>query len=226
MTTIVIVPYRPDHGHRDRLWNFVRDNYWNHQPFEVVIGEHLDGSFNRSAAINQAAERDWDLAIIADSDTWVPAKQLHNAIQTAKVTGKLVAAFNAVVELSQPCTDNLLSGRLTINGSFEATKVRTRDMETQSSMLVIPRKLWDQGPIFDERFKGWGGEDSAAWKTCSLLAGEPIRVSGNAYHLWHSPAKGKFQGIDYKRNLNLWRRYEQASTVDELRAVQCSAASA
>lgn len=216
MTTIVIVPYRADNGHRDRLWTFVRENYWVNQPYEIVIGHHTDGLFNRSRAINQAADRDWDVAIIADADTWVPAKQLHQALLTANITKSLVAAFDTVVELSQPCTDKLLRGNATLAGNFEATTVRTRDMETQSSMLVINRALFDQVGGFDERFQGWGGEDSAFWKACTLHAGQPHRITGNAYHLWHSPAKGKFHGIDYQRNLNLWRRYEAAQSIEDL----------
>jgi hypothetical protein len=221
---IVIVPYRPDHGHRDRLWAHLKDNYWAHQPYDVVIGEHLDGPFNRAKAVNQAAERDWDIAVIADNDTWVPAKQLHRAITVTNVTKKLTAAFDAVVELSAPCTDDIITGRTTLAGSFSATKVRTRTLETQSSMLVVPRQLWDQVGGMEARCQGWGAEDNIFWHACNILGGEPNRISGNAYHLWHSPA-GR-HGIDYKRNLNLWRRYQEARTVEELRAVQCSPVSA
>lgn len=226
MTIIVIVPYRPDRGHRDKLWAYLKDNYWTHQPYEIVVGEHHDGPFNRAAAVNSAADRDWDTAIIADTDTWVPAKQLHTAIMQATITRRLTAAFDAVVELSQPCTDDILTGRTTLAGSFTATKVRTRELETQSSMLVVTRDLWDQVGGMDDRCKGWGAEDNIFWHACRVIGGEPNRVSGNAYHLWHSPAKGKQHGIDYKRNFNLWKRYEHATTVEQLRAVQCSPASA
>jgi hypothetical protein len=225
MTLIkVIVPYRPDHGHRDKLWNFLKANYWAHQPYEIVVGHHLDGPFNRAKAVNAAADQSWDIAIIADNDTWVPAKQLHKAITVTNVTKRLTAAFDAVVELSQPCTDDLLTGRTTLAGSFTATKVRTRDMETQSSMLVVPRQLWDTVGGMETRCQGWGAEDNIFWRACHILGGEPNRISGNAYHLWHSPASR--HGIDYKRNLNLWGRYEKATTVAELRAVQCLPVSA
>jgi hypothetical protein len=76
----------------------------------------------------------------------------------------------------------------------------------------------------ETRCQGWGAEDNIFWHACDILGGEPNRISGNAYHLWHSPA-GR-HGIDYKRNLNLWRRYEKARTVEDLRAVQCSPVSA
>lgn len=225
MTNIkVIVPYRPDQGHRDKLWAYLKTHYWTHQPYEIVVGEHLDGPFNRAKAVNLAADCEWDIAIIADNDTWVPAKQLHKAITITNVTKKLTAAFDAVVELSQPCTDNILTGRTTLAGSFTTTRVRTRELETQSSMLVVHRQLWDQVGGMEERCQGWGAEDNIFWHACSILGGEPNRISGNAYHLWHSPARQ--HGIDYKRNLNLWRRYENARTVEELKAVQCSPVSA
>ena len=224
MTTIVIVPFRPDYGHRDRLWEWVRGNYWKHLPWPIELGHHDKGAFNRAAAVNSAADRQWDYAIIADSDTWVPAKQLMAAVSATQATGRLVAAFDAVVELSQPCTDNILRGQTTISGSFEAGKIRTRELETQSSMLVVPRTLWDRAGGMDERFAGWGCEDNAFWRACSINSGEPQRLSGNAYHLWHAPASGKFNGSEYRRNLELWRRYERCMTVEQLRSVQCGQA--
>ena len=216
---LVLIPYRPDLGHRDRIFTHLKDNYWKHIGFDLAVGENLDGPFNRSAALNRSADREWGFAVIADADTWVPVKQLHQALLTARVTGRLVAAFDAVVELSRTCTDDILSGRLSLAGSFGADRVRTRELETQSSMLVVSRTLWDKTGGFDERFDGWGGEDNAFWKSCLLHGGEPKRVTGNAYHLWHPPAPGKHHGINYMRNRNLWLRYDQARTVEELNTI-------
>lgn len=215
MNVIVIVPYRPDNGHRDRIWAFLRDNYWCHTTFPIVLGEHFDGPFNRSKAINRAADRDWDVAVIADSDTWVPAKQLYDAVANAAATNALTSALTAVVEINQPCTESVLAGATPLAGSFDTDRVRTRDLETQSSVLAVPRTLWDVLGGMDERFVGWGGEDNAFWHAASLH--QPAhRIPGNAYHLWHPTAPGKHSGIGYKRNLNLWRRYEQCRTLDDL----------
>lgn len=219
--TIVAIPYRPDNGHRDRLFAHLQDHYWHHIGLPVIIGR--DGSrefdhreFNRSRSINKALECDWDLAVVADADTWVPARQLHQALATARRTGRLVAAFDSVVELSRQCTTDILGGMVSLAGSFGADRVRTRDIETQSSMIVIPRQLWDAMGGFDERFVGWGGEDNAAWKAAALHGGEPQRIAGNAYHLWHPAVAGKYGGIQYKRNLNLWRSYDAATSIEEL----------
>ena len=210
---IVIVPYRPDNGHRDTLWNFLKTHYWAHD--EVVVGEHVGGPFNRSKAINQAANRDWDVAVIADADTWVPRFQLDSAITIAKMTNRLTAAFSMVGELTPGCTQTILACQ-SLDAPLSMQKIRTRALEVQSSMLVVTRKLWDQTGGFDERFAGWGGEDNAFWHAATLHSGEPQRIPGYAYHLWHPEAQGKRQGITYRRNNSLWNRYARATQVEEL----------
>lgn len=218
---IVIVPYRPDNGHRDQLWAFLRGNYWSHLPFPVVIGHHLDGPFNRSRAVNRAAEGAWDFAIIADSDTWVPGEQLQKACLEAQATGRLTAAFNAVAELSPSCTKRLLDGTLHLTdvSAFSVTTVRRHDLETQSSMLVMPRSVWDRIGGMDERFVGWGGEDNALWKAATVVAGQPARIGGNAFHMWHPPAESKHDGRQYGANLKLWQLYHAARTEEDLRRI-------
>lgn len=216
--TVVSIPYMSDHGHRDQLFTHLQNNYWNSLGFELSIGVDDTQPFNRSKAINQSLNTKWDYAIIADADTWVPAEQLHEALKAAE-SNALVAAFNAVVELNRQCTMEILRGQTTFEGSFGAERVRTKELETQSSMLVISRKLWDQVGGMDQRFRNWGCEDNAFWHACHLWGGKPHRVRGNAYHLWHPPAPGKFRGSDYRKNLGLLRKYQQASTVEQLRAI-------
>lgn len=220
--TIIAVPYKPDHGHRTELFTHLQDNYWNMTGFALSVGTNNNKPFNRSAAVNEALTGDWDVAVIADADTWVPAKNLHTAIKTAQETGKLVAAFDAVVELSRNCTQDILNGKTSLTGSFGADKVRTKELETQSSMLVITRTLWEQVGGMDERFQGWGCEDNAFWRACTIIGGQPERIPGNAYHLWHPSAPGKLQGIQYRRNYNLLRRYLNAQTPEQLKAIGCS----
>lgn len=209
----VIVPYRADNGHRDRLWAFLRTHYW--AGFDITLGHHHDGPFNRAKAVNQAARGDWDVAVIADADTWVPYDQLAEAIHTAKTSGKLTAAFTTVAELTRGTTETILSSQ-SLATPTSVLRIRRKDIDTQSSMLVIRRDLWDSIGGMDERFQGWGGEDNAFWKAATLHAGQPERIHGHAYHLWHPPAADKHRGPDYRRNLHLWRRYQTATTIEEL----------
>lgn len=218
--TIVAVPYKPDFGHRDKLFAHLKTHYWNGVGLPLSIGTNNDDPFNRSTAINTALAGDWDYAVIADADTWVPPCQLHQALETAAATGKLVAAFDTVVELSKDSTTAILNGKTGLAGSFgTADKLRTQELETQSSMLVVPRPLWDNLGGMDERFQGWGAEDCAFWHACTVHAGAPERITGNAYHLWHPPAPGKFGGNQYRRNLALYRRYLACTSIAELQAI-------
>lgn len=209
----VIVPYRADNGHRDRLWAFLRTHYW--AGFDITIGHHHDGPFNRAKAVNRAAQGDWDVAVIADADTWVPHDQLDQAVQTAQLTGCLTTAFTMVAELTKQCTRTILFTQ-SLTACTDIGKVRDGELDTQSSIIVVTRDLWDRIGGMDERFNGWGGEDNAFWKAAHLHSKTPIRIPGYAYHLWHPPAPDKHRGHTYQSNLQLWRQYQTANTIEEL----------
>lgn len=215
MKTVILIPYRPDNGHRDRIWAHLKHHHWNNHT--VIVGTSPDGPFNRSAAINQAAKQtDWDVAVIADADTWTPHNQLQTAIKQATETGKLTAAFTAVVELTQQCTDTILNGQIT-HADIGIEKIRTEPLVTQSSMLVITKELWHNVGGFDERFIGWSCEDNAFYRACHIIGGPPNRVDGYAYHLWHPPALRSRSDPNYTNNQALWRQYRAATTPRQLK---------
>ena len=220
MTIPVLVPWRSDGGRRDDLWRYVRRSFWSTLPgFRIVTGRSPDGPFNRSAAVNDAAALagNWRVAVIADNDTWVPPAQLSAAVAMAQETGRLTAAFSRVVELSHDYTDRLLDGSASL-ADFNIDRVRTEPLGVQSSMLVVPHALWEQVGGFDVKFQGWAGEDNAFWKACAILGGEPARIDGCAFHLWHQPALRA--GADYRTNIALWRRYQTCRNAAELKRIR------
>lgn len=222
MTIPVLVPWRSDGGRRDDLWRWVRRTFWSTLPdFRIVTGRSPDGPFNRSAAVNDAAALagNWRVAVIADNDTWVPPAQLDAAVDTALRSQRLTAAFSRVVELARDYSDGLLAGSATL-ADFNVDRVRTDVLGTQSSMLVVPRELWNLVGGFDPKFQGWAGEDNAFWKACTVLAGEPQRIDGCAFHLWHQPASRG--NATYRTNVARWQRYARVRSEAQLRAVQAS----
>jgi GT2 family glycosyltransferase len=224
MKTVALIPYRSDQGHRDRLWQHLKSNYWSESPYPLFVGGHDDGPFNRSMALNRAAKSagDWDVAIIADSDTWVSTEQLSDAVRLASTGGRLVSALTAVAELDARCTERILCGDLKFF-DIGLERVRAGELATQSSMLAVPRSLWDNIGGFDEKFAGWGGEDNAFWRAASILGGQPHRVQGYAYHLWHQPAINTTERRSdpaYRVNLARWNRYKTARNERTLRQVQ------
>lgn len=229
LRTVILVPYRSNGEHRDQLWNFTRR--WmeqNHPDCPVYVGASPDGPFNRSAAINDAARQagDWDVAVICDSDTVVPPAQFEKAVRDAHRTGRLVSALTKVVELSRMSTDRLLGDNQADIFSLPKKRTRRKDDMTQSSVIAVPRALWDGIGGFDEGFSGWGCEDNAFWIAATLLGGEgrggpvggkPLRVEGAAYHLWHEKAsRVKLLDPIFRANFFRLRHYKKAKTPDQL----------
>jgi hypothetical protein len=190
----LIVPRRADGGHRDRLWDFCRAYWQMHRPaWEVIEGHHDDGPFNRSAAINRAAEGEWDVAVILDSDTIVDVDLVEEGIARAHACGRLVLPFDVRCLLDRQGTEKVLAGH---RGPWDRF-IRHRQTPTDAYVYIsgaqcVPRRLWDDVGGFDERFEGWGGEDDAFHAACMALAGQDPRrdrLKGKAWHLWHRTSR-------------------------------------
>ena len=165
--------------------------------------------------------------MICDSDTVVPPTQLEAAVGRAHDTGLLVSALIAVVELSRKSTARLLGGTQSDIAALGRIRTRRKDDMTQSSVIAVPKTLWDAIGGFDEGFCGWGCEDNAFWIAATLLggaecgdptaAGKPLRVDGAAYHLWHEKAS-KIKVFDpiFRTNFFRLRHYKKAKTPDQL----------
>lgn len=76
-------------------------------------------------------------------------------------------------------------------------------METTNpggGLLVVSRDGWDRVGGYDERFVGWGHEDSV-FNIALLLKAAWDRIPGSAWHLWHpAPLKNT---LAYSRNRQL-----------------------
>lgn len=218
MSTRILVPYRGDDGgRRDELWAFTR-KWFDHLHYDIVLGGSPPGPFNRSAAVNRAAHSAgrWDVAIVHDADTIVPTHQLQAAVTTALDTGRLTFAFTTVVDLSRDCTDHLLATNSIDFEHLGIDGIRTAPLATQSSALAITRQLWDRVGGFDEQFVGWSAEDNAFCKAATIHAGEPHRIPGHAFHLWHPPGRPPGNDPNYLRNQKRWRQYQAARTPQHL----------
>src|SRR5690606_5731293 len=108
----ILVPRRADGGHRDRVWDVLKEAHWgNLDGYRVVEGHHIEGPlFNRAAAINTAARiaGNWSVAVIVDGDVFIPREQVDKAVADARATGRVVAAFNEIRYLAEAATNAVL----------------------------------------------------------------------------------------------------------------------
>ena len=190
----IVVPRRPDGGRRDVLWSFCRPR-WEQFGYPIVEGEHLSGPFNRSAAINTAvAETDSDVVLVVDGDVVIDPAQVVAAVDLAARTGKLVPAYTDYVALTEAFTERVLGG---FDGNWRPGREFSMANHV-SSVLAVPRSLFDRVGGFDERFTGWGWDDVAFHAACKAAAGVE-RVKGTVWHLWHPPAaENDENGVSYR----------------------------
>lgn len=211
-----MVPWRPEPEFRDRLWAFARAYWWGACPdIAVVEGPSPDGPFNRSAAINAAARGDWDVGIVLDADVFAPPLHVYAAIDRARDTERVVLPYTEFQGLTPRATARTLEG---VREPFDARSFRFLSSVHESSIVVIPRAVWDEVGGFDERFVGWGQEDVAFAQSARVLTGPITRVEGPVWHLWHPNGPSRDQSLpSWKENQVLGDRYRETTDPEAMR---------
>lgn len=188
MKVVILCPIRYGDPARDKLWAFCRPIWEQGFPewpiFEGVHSED-EGPFNRSKGINRAAAAagDWDVALIIDNDCVSDPRGIRSAVDVARSTGRLVVAHDRRVMLNEAGTKRILSG---YSGDWtQARFVERVWSDSVSCAVAVSRSTWDAAGGFDERFVGWGHEDSGFHLACETVSGNILRVEGNTFHLWH-----------------------------------------
>lgn len=226
MKVSIVVPYRPDHGWRDRLWEFSSKRWAEHFPdwpiYEGVHGAD-EGPFNRSIAINRAVEAaladrrmaDDDVLLVIDNDTLSDPAAVRRAVEVAHTTNTFVVAHDERVMLNRSGTEQVLAG---YTGSWRQRSMLEKVgdggvwRDSVSCAVAVPVGLFRQVRGFDPLFVGWGREDTAFRIACEVASGGPIlKVAGETFHLWHEPSPGvAADSPTRQRNERRHQRYVEA----------------
>lgn len=132
--------------------------------------------------------------IVADADVTLGSmSQLTAGIDLAVELDQVVFPFRRYVGLTPENTRTVLEGGgYSDRGGF-------RSQAHTSSVTIILRSVWDRIGPFEERFTGWGFEDSEFARRARPFG----RVRGDVYHLWHPRSEHKRQGALYEANRKL-----------------------
>jgi hypothetical protein len=202
----ILIPYGPDHGHRDRLFQWTREFYSAVMPeVELSIGQLPDNKmFSRSKGINQAARQATkDIFVIADGDIiYDPAIIIEAVRLLDKYTW--ILPVQKAFDLTKESTEKLLQTGPEWPIPMEVSY--TERKQVGSGLLnIIPRRHFETIGGFDERFAGWGGEDDAFSISMTIMCGAPERLNFTVHHLWHPSADMS----NYGNNIQLLNRYCQ-----------------
>lgn len=213
----VFVPYRSDNGTRAENWTYIQSCQWDLISWaDIHLGESPEGPFNISAARNDAARKveNWDVAVFADADSFVDHYDLETAIAVARKTKQVVLPHSRWVNVRQDEVHQLL-----VEGYLTFDPKRTVVGGTKGSLYVIPREAYEAVNGFDERFRGWGWEDTAFHLTVETLYKPIIQFEGNLWHLEHErPDADTNRGTneDAIRNRQHYNSYKRARSGTEL----------
>lgn len=184
---------------------------------EWCEGLNTDVPFNRSAALNAAAaQASGSTFVTLDRDCFAPDLPVM-ALKVERFPDHW--RMNAMIwRLSQRSTTSLLrSGPRRPWPVVRPTACEGRPYKAKGGIIVVPAEMWADVQGFDERFQGWGSEDTAFMRALATFHGDPHRW-GHTYHLWH-PRIGKGTGKRWEGQTD-----EHQSMRQHLRALYTGAA--
>jgi predicted glycosyltransferase involved in capsule biosynthesis len=165
---------------------------------------------SRNACVKNAIKKRKRIVAICDADSIVEEESLRLAIQLARDNERVVFPFTNYLMMSKDFSSKVLDGHPLVDVEFD------HNLDNSvGGMCVSSVKAWDALGGQDERFYGWGFEDTAFRTYADRLNKSFLRTGGNIYHLWH-PVIWRQTDESYIHNKNLADRYESVPNVDVL----------
>lgn len=228
----LIIPYRGGNPHRDAAFRWDLKYYEHALPgVEIVIGHSRDKIFCKTQAFNDAIRKSHGkVLVLMDADAYIDSKVITKCADKILENAEdhlWFVPYRHLYRLSETKSKEILDS----NPKYPLTLTEPIPKEwidgeqTKSSyghrygamMMIIPREAYDTLGCFDERFKGWGGEDVALLRALDTLYGKHKTTKNPIFHLWH-PTRGTnylnrtWKGqARFNPNGNLAMRYHKAS---------------
>jgi glycosyltransferase involved in cell wall biosynthesis len=229
----ILIPFSSKDPYRKATFEWLLE-YWRCElPFsEIIIGESTSEIFCKGEALNNAASKaTGKVLVIMDADAFIKGEIIEYCAD--RIIEELdnhlwYVPYRRLYRMTKDCTERIidsnpcLPARMTspppdkcIENIGHTSKYGHR---YGAMCMMFPREALDTiGGFFDERFKGWGGEDVALLRALDTLYGKHKTTNNDILHLWHP-----FIGDNYKTrkwegqtvanpNSKLAMRYHQAT---------------
>ncbi|GAA2972996.1 glycosyltransferase family 2 protein [Streptomyces enissocaesilis] len=174
-----------------------------HEPLRTLADHYVfapkAGSFNKSWAVNAGVRNvagEFDLVCILDGDALPDRDFIRRNLQRFLVPGtQAVLPYRDALFLDEPATGTALRQRL-LNGAADADRDHLRGFFVRRNPGLC---FWIRTHTFraiggmDERFEGWGGEDTDfALRVAANAALD--RYGDSILHLYHPPSSTPADG--------------------------------
>jgi len=233
----IVIPFRKSKNYPRQALNldWVK-KYWHCKlpGAEIIVEDDpcQHKTFSKSVAINRGVKKSHgDVIVVADADCYIDTDVvLHCAteIRRARADGLKLwfvpyrlffrlskAASDRVID-SDPChpvvfptppdPDDIISSEGSGKGHWFGALIQ-----------IMPREAFDCFGGWDERFRGWGGEDHSAMRACDTMYWRHKTTPNEVLHLWHpmlGPQGASHGWVDW--NKRLWDQQEKSGSNDSL----------
>lgn len=176
---VIAYPYRPNSREREANLACVRAHMkplgW---PDMLVDTAHA--RFNRAAARNKAVQAAGEnVVVICDADTLPDLGAIAEAAEACRTTGMVHLPYTRLKALDQ------FSSKRYRSGNYRNQRYELDIDWACGSVYVTTAAAWWAVGGQDERFTGWGYEDTAMMIAHRTLLGPMPRHEGTVLQLWH-----------------------------------------
>lgn len=185
-----LIPFRDADGTRTQPKDWILARWQHHYPEAEFIVEPDDGvdPFNKSLAVNAAAKKaTGDVFAILDADTWIEQRWMTEGLGQIERTGRWVIPARRSLRLTRDFSDTVMQTQ----PHEDLPPIINRRSTVEQAGLVagflhlVPRKAFEAVGGMDERFRGWGGEDTSFMRALDVVHGKHIQGHGVVVSLWH-----------------------------------------
>lgn len=189
---------------------YVTDLYRTKYTLPVVLGsdQAQRGFYSRARAVNAAARQAWrdhpdrDLFVIADNDLVPDERHLRLALELAPNV-PAVTPHGVTLSLTEAATVTFK-----LNGTVGDHKAYTLG---PWSYVVVHRDVFERVNGMDERFEGWGAEDTVFIISIQKQVGRVEMLQGKRVHLWHPVDPSRNDRRQRARNRMRRQMYERSN---------------
>jgi len=205
----VLIPWRGGDPQRERVWEYIRKE-WEFLGVELCVGvDDEGGPFNCSRALNRAFRMSTKPYIMQFGADCLPD---YNAIRDGyhwlESGLPWVPLFDRTDYYNEYATNMIVDGwprdELAVDENLA--------VPFQTGVMALRREVFLETGGSDERFEGWGAEDSAFRMAVWKLNGHGTPLPHTLKCLWHR-SEHRVLGED---NLALCQEYERIETREDM----------
>jgi hypothetical protein len=204
MSLAVLIPYRPDNPHRERIHAYTSAAWARIGVERVYADDGLEGVFSLTRAANRARRAtDADAVLVYSVDALPPPVETLEALARDLGAG---LPWSVVFEGQRRYTPEQTEALLDPMSHEPVGPPEGELCEGREAIIAVRTDVWDAVRGMDERFRGWGPEDRAFHQVLSTLytAGCDVPMGGLFASLYHPDAPR----TSYRANAKLWAKYE------------------